>query len=51
MNITKLTDEEKFSCEGKLTEKKCWNALSAMGSNKRQGNDGLSEEFYICFFD
>ena len=22
-----------------------------MGSNKSPGNDGLSKEFYVCFFD
>ena len=26
-------------------------SLSSMGNNKSPGNDGLSKEFYICFFD
>ena len=53
MNIPKLTDEEKLSCEGKLTKNECWNALSSMASNKSPGSDGLSKEMviYICFFD
>ena len=37
MNIPKLTDEEKLSCEGKLTKNESWNALSFMGSNKAWG--------------
>ena len=51
VNIPKPTDEEKLSCEGKLTKNDCWIALSSMGSSKSPGNDGLSEEFYIYFFD
>ena len=47
MNMPKLTDEEKLSCEGKLTKNECWNAPSSMGRNKSTGNDGLSKEFYI----
>ena len=51
MNIPKLTDEEQLPCEDKLTKNERWNALSSMGSSKSLGNNGLSEEFYICFFD
>ena len=50
ISLPKLTDEEKLSCEGKLTKNECWIALSSMGNNKSPGNDGLSKEFYICFF-
>ena len=51
MNIPKLTDEENLSCEGKLTKNECWIALSSMGNNTSLGNDGLSKESYIYFFD
>ena len=30
--------------------KECWDALNSMCANKSSGNDGLSKEFYICFF-
>ena len=28
-----------------------WDALSAMQNNKTPGNDGLTKEFYVCFFN
>ena len=27
-----------------------WYALNLKGNNKSPGNDGLSKEFYMCFF-
>ena len=51
MNIPKLTDEEKLSCEGKLIKNECWIALSSMGNKKSPGYDSLSKEFYVRFFD
>ena len=50
ISLPKLTGEEKLSCEGKLTKNECWIALSSMGNTKSPENDGLSKEFYICFF-
>ena len=50
INIPKLTDDERNVCEGKLTKMEIWNALNSMGNNKSPGNDGLSKEFYVCFF-
>ena len=47
MSLPKLTDDEKLSCEGKLTKNECWITFSPMGTNNSPGNDGLSEEFYI----
>ena len=38
-------------CEGIITKCECWDALSSMNNNKSPGNDGLSKEFYICFFE
>ena len=50
INTPKLLKNETLQCEGKLTLKECWDALVSMGSNKSAGNDGLTEEFYVCFF-
>ena len=51
MNMPKLTDEEKLSCKGSSLKMNAGIALSSMGNKKSPGNDGLSKEFYICFFD
>ena len=34
-----------------LTKKECWEALNAMKNGKSPGNDGLTKEFYMCFFN
>ena len=51
LNLPRLSDAEKAVCEGLLTEQECWEALISMGNNKSPGNDGLTKEFYICFFN
>ena len=50
INTPKLSDTDKLSCEGKLTLQNCWDTLSSMKSGKTPGNDGLTKEFYICFY-
>ena len=50
LNIPKLSDDDRTSCEGKLTLNECWEALKSMGSSKSPGNDGRTKEFYVCFF-
>ena len=45
-----MLENETLQCEGKLTLKECWDALVSTGSNKSPGNDGLTKEFYVCFF-
>jgi hypothetical protein len=49
-NLTKLTEEEKMSCEGPFTQGECWTAISQMANNKSPGSDGLPAEFYKEFF-
>ena len=51
LNLPRLNDAEKAVCEGTLTKQECWEALLTMGNNKSPGNDGLTKEFYICFFN
>ena len=51
INIPQLSQSERESCEGLLTKRECWKALSTMKNNKSPGNDGLTKEVYICFFN
>ena len=50
INTPHLSSDEIGSCEGKLSVKECCEALTAIHSNKSSGNDGLSNEFYLAFF-
>ena len=51
VNTPTLSRNESKSCEGKLNLNEIYDALKSMPSNKSPGNDGLSKEFYLCFFD
>ena len=51
LNLPRLNDAEKAVRGGTLTKQECWEALLTMRNNKSPGNDGLTKEFYICFFD
>ena len=51
INIPSLTQVESESCEGVLTKRECWEALSLMKNGKSPENDGLTKEFYVCFFE
>ena len=51
VNIPKLSEAERNSCEGLLTKKECWEALNEMNNGKSPRNDGLTKEFYMCFFN
>ncbi|KAL9955771.1 hypothetical protein ACROYT_G037148 [Oculina patagonica] len=49
-NIPKLSPAMRELCEGELTFAECFNTLSSFQSNKTPGNDGLTVEFYKCFW-
>ena len=49
--ISKLSDEEATLCEGKLTASECLKSLQSFQKNKSPGNDGLTVEFYIAFWN
>ena len=51
VNTPTLSRDESKSCEGKLDLNEIYDALKSMPSKKLPGNDGLSKEFYLCFFD
>ena len=38
-------------CEEKLTVKECFDTLLNMSNGKSPGNDGLTKEFYVCFWE
>ena len=50
LNIPCLTDEQKLSCEGSITEEECVKALQSFQGNKAPCNDGLPIEFYSKFW-
>ena len=49
--IKPLSDENANICEGKITKEECKKALNEMGTGKSPGSDGLTSEFYKCFWD
>ena len=49
--ISKLSDEEATLCEEKLTVSECFKSLQSFQKTKSSGNDGLTVEFYIAFWD
>ena len=51
INAPSLSADEQTICEGRLTLKEIYEALSNLLSNKTPGNDGLSRELYLAFFD
>ncbi len=49
-NHPKLSNEDKLSLEGEITEEECLNAIKAMPNNKSPGTDGFTPEFYKFFW-
>ena len=51
IDISILDIEDKTLCERELTESDFLEALLSMQNNKTPGNDGLSKEFYVYFWN
>ena len=51
LNIASLNSEEMLFCEGNLTEQEIYKSLTSFKNNKSPGNDGLTKEFYCCFWN
>ena len=49
--LPKLTNEQTLSCEGIISEDEVLKSLKSIDNIKSAGNDGLSKEFYECFWD
>ena len=45
-----LNKKDYLCCEGPLSENECYKAILSMPNNKAPGCDGLSPEFYKCFW-
>ncbi len=50
IDLPKLCDEDKESCEGMIKEEECRKVIKTMKRDKSPGNDGLSVEFYEKFW-
>ena len=51
INTPVLSSEVKDLCDNHITLNEIFTALNAMSSNKTPGNDGLTNKFYLAFFD
>ena len=49
--VPSLSEEQKNTCEGFLTEKEIFDSLISFENNKSPGNAGFTKEFYITFWD
>ena len=49
-SIPKLPEEERLSCEGRVTIEECVKALNTFENGKTPGNDGIPIEFYKTFW-
>ena len=50
LDIPKLSEEQKISCEGKITPDECCRLLDTFQNNKTPGDDGIPIEFYKKFW-
>ena len=51
LDIPKLSEEEKQSCEGKISPEECEIILKSFKENKSPGSDGIPIEFYTRCWD
>ena len=51
LDIPSLMPDERDICEGMINVNEYFNCLQSMHSNKTPGDDGITREFYVAFFD
>ena len=51
VSLPKLNENQTFKCEGAITECEHLKALTSMDNDKSLGNDGITKEFYMKFWD
>ena len=50
-SVPTLSEQSMLVCEGKLSLTECYEALQKFPNGKVPGNDGLTAEFYKCFWN
>ena len=50
ISTPQMSSTNREVCEGKITLQNCWEALVSMKDGKSPRNDGLTKEFFVCFF-
>ena len=51
LDIPKLSSDQIILCDIKLTKKYLYDSMKSMENDKTPGNDGLTKEFYVTFWD
>ena len=51
LDIPKLSTDHIILCDVELTEKDLYVSMKSMKNDKSSGNDGLTKEFYVTFWD
>ena len=51
MNIPKLNEEQRTSCEGLISKEECKKANEMFKNGKTPGNDGIPIEFFTKLWD
>ena len=51
LDIQKLSADQIILCDIELTEKDLYGSMKSMKNDKSPGNDGLTKEFYVTFWD
>ena len=49
--MPKLSDNDCLLCEDELSESELYDALKSMPNSKSPGNNGLTKEFFLSFWD
>ena len=51
LDIPKLSTDHIILCDVELTEQDLYDSMKSMKNDKSSGNDGLTKEFYVTFWD
>ena len=51
VSLSKLTENQTLKCAGPITESELLNDLTSMNNGKSPGNDDITKEFYIKFWE